>query len=314
MGKLKILVLLVIILSCENEKKEKESSLQNRIAEEFTYGINSSVNQSLDYYKNENVDEDAPVLIWIHGGAWVINSKSRVSDIAFDVAEEGGYHLISVGYRFANDNNAPWPSTIIDVNTAIRWVKKEASNLSIDPEKVYLIGTSAGAHLAALSASTDKVEFEGDLYSEYDSDIQGAVLFSGVYKFNDVIEDANRDFDQNGCTLNTDILTTVAWLIDCTPASGNNPIMNCDTLELAQAGANYYIDSNSAPMLVLHGKEDCIIPWSQADSFYDKLSNAGVRSDFVLYDQGTHDPVSLTLSDSEIVQFLENQTNGKLIQ
>ena len=134
--------------------------------ETFEYVDGGTARQMLDIYRVEGLPSQSvserglitsagrPVLVWFHGGGWVTGSKDNIEGIAFEIAELAGFHLVSVGYRLAGQGADPWPGIIVEVKSAVRWLKLNAGMLGIDPEQIIVTGESAGAHLAAMIASS----------------------------------------------------------------------------------------------------------------------------------------------------------------
>ncbi|HVY55928.1 MAG TPA: alpha/beta hydrolase fold domain-containing protein, partial [Thermodesulfobacteriota bacterium] len=77
--------------------------------ETFSYVEGGTDRQTLDFYRINGISSPRPALVWFHGGGWVINSKENIEGMAFDIAEAGGFHLISVDYRLAGQDAEDWP-------------------------------------------------------------------------------------------------------------------------------------------------------------------------------------------------------------
>src|SRR5688572_1526679 len=90
---------------------------------------------------------NSPILIWIHGGSWSQGDKEEVQSKA-EYFTSKGYIFVSVNYRLSP--KVKHPVHVQDVANAIMWVYKNAKHYSADQRKIFLMGHSAGAHLAAL--------------------------------------------------------------------------------------------------------------------------------------------------------------------
>ena len=92
-----------------------------------------------------------PVIISVHGGRWRAGNRTDASSIKVTQWAEFGFVALSVDYRLVG--GSPAPACYSDVRCAIRWVHAHAGDYGIDPERVYLIGQSAGGHMVSLAAT-----------------------------------------------------------------------------------------------------------------------------------------------------------------
>jgi arylformamidase len=104
--------------------------------------------QRLDVYPQKNLS-GAPVLLYVHGGAWTRGNKDAVNALP-SYAERNAFLLVSAGYRLTPEVDAGGQAE--DVASAIAWVKENAAAYGGDPQRITLVGHSAGAHLVALVA------------------------------------------------------------------------------------------------------------------------------------------------------------------
>ena len=99
-------------------------------------------------------DGPFPALIVIHGGGW--RRGDRFKDAVVPLAEmyaRRGIASFSIGYRLSTRDAPSWPANIEDVVCAIRHIKENATRYRIDPERVSVLGHSAGGHLAAMAGT-----------------------------------------------------------------------------------------------------------------------------------------------------------------
>ncbi len=128
----------------------------------------------LDLFKLKEQSEPRPAIIWIHGGGWRKGTRKNGAKVARYLAEHN-YVTVSISYRLSGE--APFPVQIQDCKAAVRWLRANAKQYGIDPDRIGAIGHSAGGHLAALLATSNDVpELEGEGgNSSYSSTIQAAV-------------------------------------------------------------------------------------------------------------------------------------------
>lgn len=126
-----------------------------RVERDLAYG--SDAQQRLDLYVPEHA-ERAPVLLMLHGGAWMIGDKGHPGVVAGKVARwlPKGCIVASANYRM--DRSHPDPlQQADDAARALAYVQRHAATWGGDPARVLLIGHSAGAHLAALLAADPQI-------------------------------------------------------------------------------------------------------------------------------------------------------------
>ena len=271
--------------------------------ETHRYVTGGSDQQSLDVYPLENSSELRPALVWLHGPDWLSGSKDDIDQIAFDIASQAGFHLVSIGYRLAADPFAPWPGTVHDIKAAIRWLKSNASTLHIDPNALIVSGEGAGAHLAALIAtSSDVAALEGPENLGTSSDVAAAVLFAGAYDFRIIVDQAEARFSSIGCTESFD-LRPIWSLLDCSILLNIPNLNSCRTSHVYIGSPAFHVDASDPPMFIAHGALDCVIPWQQSQDLADALSQA-VAQQLSVTDTGMHEVNSLGINVDDILTFL----------
>lgn len=96
----------------------------------------------------------APALIYIHGGGWVIGDLDTHDSLCRDLARNTPCVVISVDYRLAPE--APFPAAVDDCVAAFRWAHAQAHTLGIDPARIAVGGDSAGGNLSAVVCLTQR--------------------------------------------------------------------------------------------------------------------------------------------------------------
>lgn len=139
--------------------------------------------QSVDIYEPDGAVDELPLVLFIHGGAWRMGDQKRVQT---KPSHFGGQEIYfaSTGYRLLPDH--PVEQQAEDVGLAIQALVGQASVIGFDPERIVLMGHSAGAHLAALVATDPK--YAGEAFGA----IKGVVLLDGAgYDVAQNMEDAS---------------------------------------------------------------------------------------------------------------------------
>jgi acetyl esterase/lipase len=106
----------------------------------------------LDVWHSSAKRPAAPVVLFVHGGAWTLGSKFGQGRPMLHEFTARGWLAVCINYRLAP--GAPWPAQIEDVTRALGWVKTSIAQYGGDPDKVVVVGNSAGGHLVSLLALT----------------------------------------------------------------------------------------------------------------------------------------------------------------
>lgn len=150
------------------------------------YGL-SREDTRYDLYRPAEVDGALPVIVWIHGGAWISGTRADVGPYLRILAAEG-FATVSVDYTIAP--GATYPTPVRQVNAALAHLVSNADSLGIDPERIVLAGDSAGAQLASqVAALTTNPELAALLGIEpalRPTQLRAAVLACGVYDLSGV--------------------------------------------------------------------------------------------------------------------------------
>src|ERR1700761_797059 len=147
-----------------------------RIERDLKYG--PAERNRLDVFMPQNVTSGRPVLVFVHGGAFIGGDKRRAPDSPFYDnimlwAVKNGFIGVNITYRLAPQ--FPWPAGAGDVAIAVQWVSKEISERGGDPAHVYLMVHSAGAIHAASYVS------HPEFYKVRDGGLKGVIMISGIY-------------------------------------------------------------------------------------------------------------------------------------
>jgi acetyl esterase/lipase len=199
-----------------------------------------------------------PVIMYVHGGRW--RAGERANPQGLQVAEWAGmgFFAMTISYRLVEAS--PAPAAYQDVQTAIRWVHAHADEYGIDPDRIYLIGNSAGGHLVALVATLGEGPYERiGGWENARSDVRAVISAAGPYDLN-----------------------TLSWGNLWTPVEG-------DVIEARRlASPIHHVGPGTKPILVVHSDDDRSVPIEQAVDFVRVLERAGVKHRFVHYADRGH--------------------------
>jgi acetyl esterase/lipase len=144
------------------------------------YGDNGTSNL-LDVYRHRSHPSPAPTLIYLHGGGFKWGSKSREArPLIYRLASQG-WTCISANYRLAPTPAEGFPEHLVDVKKVIAWARTHGHEHGIDPETIFLAGSSAGAHLTAMAALTANDPTFQPGFEASDTAITAGIGLGGYY-------------------------------------------------------------------------------------------------------------------------------------
>jgi acetyl esterase/lipase len=252
--------------------------------------------QRLDVYRPSSAaasrgSGDAPAVIAIHGGGWRKGSRSEFGPVAASLTK-AGFVVISISYTLSKPGQPSWPVVMDDIQTAVRWVRSNAASLGIDPVRIAAIGESSSGHLAELLGTYPDRVVDG-----VSSRVNAVVSFGGP---SDLIRCAIES--RQGA------VGAIGQMLGAWPSV--RPDLAADASPLT------HVDTTSAPMLLIHGTADRLIPPSQSTSLASALAAHGVRSQVIAVPGSAHVHVGPGLSYNgmplygRIVAFLRETLDG----
>jgi acetyl esterase/lipase len=199
----------------------------------------------------------APLIVWVHGGAWRSGSRSSVP---IGKLVEDGYAIASVDYRLSTE--AKFPAQVHDIKAAIRFLRADGEQWKLPTKKIVIAGDSAGGHLAALvGVSNGNAELEGSVGDHRDrsSDVQGIISFYGAANLTTILQQSTP----HGLDVRVPALQL---LLGDVPT--NAPAL------ARLASPVFHVDAHDPPLLLLHGDQDPQMPVNQSLELagaYEKL-------------------------------------------
>jgi acetyl esterase/lipase len=134
----------------------------------------------LDVWRLSTTPSDAPVIFYVHGGAWTFGDKREQGRPMLHEFVRHGWIVVASNYRLAP--RFPWPAQIEDATRVLGWIKKNIASYGGDPDRVVIAGGSAGGHLASLVAlgADDLMWRPEEMADLEDWTVRGAMSFYGV--------------------------------------------------------------------------------------------------------------------------------------
>ena len=242
----------------------------------------------LDLYVPEARTGTVACVVWIHGGAWLFGTRLTPPDYwpagaVFQAAIDAGLAVASIDYRHSRE--ASFPAQVHDAKAAIRYLRRFAGELGLDPERFGVWGESAGGHLAALVGLINDPAFEGiegvtgessavsavvDFYGVSDADTMPAFRDSMPQEWIDNLESKGEGVPAEPIDI----------LIADSPYSAEEARRLVSPVNHARADA--------PPFLLVHGEQDGLVPFSQSVQLHAALQAAGAESELVGVPGGDH--------------------------
>ncbi len=215
-----------------------------------------------------------PLVVNIHGGAWQGGDKSQGVAPIMSLVSSGEYAGATIEYRLTGE--ASWPAQIHDCKAAIRWLRAHAEQYHIDPDRIGVIGASAGGHLVAMLGTSGDVEsLEGDLGSH-----------QGVSSRVKCVVD---EFGPSELLTMMDYPSTTDHKSAGAPESKLVGGAILDKKDVAKAASPItHVSKGDPPFLIIHGDKDPIVPFNQSERLTKALKDSGVEVLFIKVEGGGH--------------------------
>ncbi len=192
-----------------------------------------------------------PAVVLLHGGGWNKGDRRKLASLAKRLASRG-YVALSIDYRLVPE--AIYPAQLQDLQQAVRWLRGNAATLGVDPQRIAVWGSSAGAHLAALAAGLSP----GDRYYDPGARLQAMIGAGTPTDF--------RDGGRNNGSL--------ARFLGERWHEGSQVFIEASPIA--------HVSADDPPVLLIHGDADKTVPPSQAIVYRDALTAAGVPNTLLL--------------------------------
>jgi acetyl esterase/lipase len=225
-----------------------------------------------------------PLAVYVHGGSWSGGDKN-VALVMNDARMllQLGFAVAAINYRLTPE--FPFPAQINDCKLAIRYLRRNADALGVDPDRIGIWGSSAGAHLAALTGLAGSGDgLEGDGLEGVSSRVKAVVEHYGPTDFTDTVSMVQI----------SEIDSLIAFL-------GCHPLVCTDVAR--RASPVTYVTPDDPPVLCMHGDLDTTVPYRQAELLAARLKAAGNDGALIKVKNAGHvfipSPVTATISPTE---------------
>jgi acetyl esterase/lipase len=240
-----------------------------------TYGVATKSDQAYvehdgikltgDLYLPKGRDK-SPVVVAAHGGGWQVGSPATYRHWGPFLAKNG-VALFAIRYRLSKPGMKTYPGAIYDVKAAVQFVRASAGELGLDPDRIGLMGDSAGAHLAALVALAGDefaAEYRNDPHAAVPANVKAVVGFYGVY-------DMQAQWLHDQITRPRDQITEK--FLGAAPMQSRRLYFDASPISYATFDKR---EKLATRFLLIHGTNDDVVdPQTQSQAFLAALKQAG---------------------------------------
>jgi acetyl esterase/lipase len=207
----------------------------------------------LDIYRRPGAPAGAPVLLQIHGGAWMVGNKEQQGlPLVYHLASRG-WVCVAINYRLSPKGT--WPDHIVDCKLALKWVREHIAEFGGDPDYVVVTGGSAGGHLTAMMGLTaGDPQFQPG-FEDVDTSVRAMVPFYGVFDWR----------DRYGLRGRRDPLRRMLERYVVKRKRDDVPDVFDNASPLS------HVRADAPPALVVHGTLDTLAPVEEAREFVRRL-------------------------------------------
>lgn len=221
----------------------------------------------MDIIYPEDKEKTYPCVVWICGGAWLMMDRSAHLAYLSELARSG-FMVASIEYRTSNE--AAYPKQLEDVKAAIRYLRAHSERYNIDTERFGVMGESAGGYLTAMAALNNDTVYDVGEYTEQSSKVQAACPW---YPPTDVSSFPYETAEQAAASPESLLL-------------GRNVMLyKEDAIKICPVT---YVTNDAPPFMIIHGTNDCTVPFTQGELLHDRLEAAGCDVQLIAIEGANH--------------------------
>jgi acetyl esterase/lipase len=238
------------------------------LREDVVFAEAGGVPLRFDHYRPLKVSDAAPVVVVVHGGAWMTGDPSQAAGNALHFARRG-IATISLSYRLAPAHRFPAP--VDDIRHGLRWIRAHADELGIDPTRMALLGLSAGAHIALMAhvahalPELDMPTLPPEL-RDVPEDVRCVMLHYGPF----------------------DLTRARAFPDGIDPAAELLGPRRSDGARVRLASPVNHAADVRAPVLLIHGTADTVVSFRESVRMHDALVAAAKPAAILLLEGAPH--------------------------
>ena len=279
MNRTRVVTFVLLLLLLPTMEKQSSADEAPPTKTGITYAAPDNTPLLLDLYMPKRLTQPAPLVVWVHGGAWRSGTRSRVPVTRL---LDHGIAIASIDYRLSGV--AAFPAQIHDINLAIDYLHQHAEELDLDPKRTAIMGSSAGGHLAALagvshgvpelSAPESSAKAANTNNSKPKSpQVNAIVSFFGASNLETILQQSTP----HGLSVRVPALQLLLR---------SQPDQNPKIAQLASPVT--HVDADDPPLLLIHGDQDPQMPINQSRELEGAYRKAGGIVHFDVVHGGGH--------------------------
>jgi acetyl esterase len=260
-----------LILACSLSLGSAWAAPELETRQDIEFGKVGDTSLKLDAYLQKG-NGPYPAIVWVHGGGFVSGDKKQIPPYVMNPIYDAGFSMISVNYRLAPKD--PFPAATDDVEAGIHYIKEHASEFRVDPDRLFLMGESAGGLLVSFVGAAAKPE----------NRVAGVVSFYGEH-------DLITRVAENPCILDgrAEPKPPTGCLSPGIAAFLGIKEVNPETMKVVRAAsAVTYVKRDMPPFLLIHGTHEFHVPFEQAMSMKLTMDKAGADCTLIPIIGGAH--------------------------
>lgn len=265
------LALWILVIGWSSSKADEPASAPripaaaHRITADVVYGHKDGLALTLDVYRPKAKGNRAGILFMVSGGWYSRWSPPEQALGLFQPYLDAGYTMFAV--RHGSSPRYSIPDAISDVTSAVRFVRSNALNYEVDPEKLGAMGMSAGGHLALMLGTTgDDGSVDADGLEHHSSRLAGVVALVPP----------------------TDLRVAVWESPETLPAYRNFPALDLPMKQAEESSPLVHVTEDDAPALIVMGEKDELVPPKHGQWMADALAGQNVRHQLIIVPNADH--------------------------
>lgn len=291
-----LLIGLLSIAYLPNAARASEQSGKKKMKVEITEGqidVISNIIYSQVTLRNANrplkmtllvprTQEAKPAIVYYPGGGFTSANHEKFIEMRMALAK-AGFVVAAAEYRTVPDR---YPALINDAKAAVRYLRAHARKFGIDPQRIGVIGDSAGGYVAQMMGTTNgEKQFDTGDFTEVSSDVQAAVTIYGISNLMNIGEDYPEAIQE----VHKSPAVTEALLIHG-PAFADfaGESILSDPQKALEASPIGHIKQGMPPFLIMHGSADKLVSPIQSEQLYRALTEKGNQADYIEVEGAGH--------------------------